>query len=997
MEFGVLGPLEVRTDAGGRIHLGGHRPERLFAALLLHADSSVPVVRLVDAVWDGCPPATADRQVRNLVGVLRRIFSEAAPGGPPVLLTDGRGYRIPLDGHRLDARLFADRVARARADTAAGGTASAAAGLREALALWRGPALEGLSGGLIGAGGLALDESRLTAWEDCLDLEAALGRHRAMVPELTALVAEHPLRERFVGRLMRALHHSGRTADALAAHRLFVGRLAEETGLDPGPELRLLHRTLLTSEPGGTSGRDGVTGHDGTSQPGAASQPDGTSQPGAASQPGITSQPGPAAGRDAPAADGRTAPPGSTGNGRAPAGAGPMTWKPAQLPSAPATFTGRGAELAALDDFADRACAGHGARREPGTAPAPPAARICTVSGGAGVGKSTLVVQWAHRVRDRFPDGQLHADLRGFSDGPPLAPHTVLARFLRALGVPGEQVPNTPDEAAGLYRSLLAERRVLVLLDNAHSAEQVRPLLPGTPNCLTVVTSRTGLLGLTARDGAAPLTLGLMPTADAVALLDRVIGGDRARAEPRATAELASLCGRLPLALAIAASRLAERPGLSIADNVAELREAEDRLGALEIAGDATSAVRDAFDLTYLALPERARSLFRLLALAPAPDLGAPAAAALLGGRTGAVRPVLDQLVTAHLVTHEDHDRYRTHDLLRLYAAERVAAETSPAERAAARERLYTWYSHHAHAASLLITPHRSQWEPADPGPWYEPPGFTTVAGARAWCEREHTHLLGAVRDAAERGLDRFAWQIPRALEGYYFVSPHLEDRKEAARLAIAAAGRAGDRRAEGHARNDLATALCVLGGYDEALSELHRARRLFRSADDRIGEALTVGNLGSVALHTGAYEQAGEHFRSALAVWCEQPEESRDHWAIGAWEASIGISAMYAGDDADANEHLHRALDRHRAAGDPVLESRTLFYLGDHHRRQGRREQASARLREALEVINSAAENPLLRARVLIALEEVRTVPSPVPETGPDPEPTADAAPPSG
>ncbi|MFE2109294.1 BTAD domain-containing putative transcriptional regulator, partial [Kitasatospora sp. NPDC059463] len=247
MEFAILGPLEVRTGGGERVRLGGVRQERLLAALLLNAGGAVPVARLVDAVWDERPPATADRQVRNLAGLLRRGFRKADPAGPPALQTDGRGYRILLDGHRVDARDFADAVDRSRRTAAAGQPAAAAADLREALALWRGPVLDGLAGQAVAAGAVPLEELRLTAWEDCLDLEAALGRHRASIPELTALVADHPLRERFVGQLMRALHASGRTADALSAHRRFTTRLAEELGLDPSPELRRLHLELLTA------------------------------------------------------------------------------------------------------------------------------------------------------------------------------------------------------------------------------------------------------------------------------------------------------------------------------------------------------------------------------------------------------------------------------------------------------------------------------------------------------------------------------------------------------------------------------------------------------------------------------------------------------------------------------------------------------------------------------------------------------------------------------
>ncbi|WP_051755760.1 AfsR/SARP family transcriptional regulator [Kitasatospora purpeofusca] len=932
MEFGVLGPLEVRTGAGVRVRLGGDRQERLLAALLLNADSSVPVSRLVDAVWDDHPPATAGRQVGNLAGMLRRRFAEAEPAGPPVLLTGDHGYRLVLDGHRLDARTFADRVARSRAAAAAGEAVAALADLREALALWRGPVLDGLPGQLPAAACVALEELRLTAWEDCLDLEATLGRYRETVPELTALVAEHPLRERFAGQLMRALHRSGRTADALAVHRLFVGRLAEELGLDPSPELRNLHLELLKSEPE-RNGREVVD-----RGPGG---PAGSAAPGDSASAGN------------PATD--VAP------DRAPA-PGAVVPRPAQLPSPSASFAGRSAELAALDGFAAEAAG-------PGPA-APAAATVFTVSGTAGVGKSTLIVQWAHRVRGRFPDGQLYADLHGFSAGPPLSAHAVLARFLRALGVPGPQVPSAPDEAAALYRSMLADRRVLVVLDNAHSAEQVRPLLPGGPRCLTAVTSRTSLAGLAARDGARSLALDLMPAADAVALLDRVIGDDRARTEPAAATELATVCGRLPLALAIAASRLAVRPGLTVADQVAELRDAEDRLGALEIEGDAASTVRAAFDLSYRALPARAQDLFRLFALGPAPDLCTAAAAALCGERTAAVRPVLGKLATAHLLTYEGRDRYRMHDLLRLYAAERAASETGTAERIAARERLCSWYLNHADAAVRLLTPHRQRTGFPRPGPWYEPPGFATSAEARSWCESEHTHLMGLVREAAEHGLDDFAWRLPLALWGYFFVSPHLDDREEAARLAVAAARRSGDRYGEGHARNDLATVLGAVGRHDDGLAELLRARALLASAGDPVGEAVVIGNLGEHSLNTDEPGRAREYFRQSLALLLAQPEDGWDHWVIGVCETNLGVAAALAGDTGEADEFLYRALDRHRFAGDPVLESFTLFYLGDHHRRLGQPERAAACLRRALAVIDSTTENPLLRADVSAALE---------------------------
>ncbi|MFE7487117.1 BTAD domain-containing putative transcriptional regulator [Kitasatospora sp. NPDC057541] len=814
MEFKILGPLEVWADDGERTRTEGAKQERMLGILLLNAGAVVPVARLVDAVWDDEPPATAHRQVRNLAGLLRRKLA-AAHDGSPVLLTDGPGYRIAPDGHQVDALTFAHRVSVARRLAERGEPAAAVQEFRSALGLWRGPVLDGLSGSLLAAGSVALNELRLTAWENCLDLEAELGRYRQSVPELTALVAEHPLRDRFVSQLVRALHRAGRQADGLAAYRRFARQLADELGLDPGPELQLLHQELLKGGP----------------TPAARS---------------------PRARQHVP--------------------------RPAQLPPALATFVGRKAELGALDGLAD-------------PAGAVVAAGIGVVTGGAGTGKTALAVHWAHRVRERFPDGQLHLNLRGYAFGPPLATYEALARLLRALGTDREQIPGTIDESAALYRSLLADRRVLVLLDNARNAEQVRPLLPGSAGSLALVTSRDGLAGLTACDGARRLVLDVLPQPDAVELLARITGADRTRAEPRAAAELAAACGHLPLALGIAAGRLAERPHRTLVDHAAELRDAEDRLTALQIDGDATSAVRVAFDLSYRALRPTAQRLFRLLGLAPGSRISTAAAAALSGSAPAATRPVLDRLAAAHLLHPAGPDRYRLHDLLRCYAADRATAETAPADRAAARERLCSWYLHHAEAAARLLTPRRRRLPLTAAGPWYEPPGFTTPAEARQWCESEHSHLLETVRYAAEHGLDGHAWQLPVALWGHFRAGPYLADWMEADRSAVAAARRIGDRGGEGRARNDLAAALSAQGRHEPALGELRTARALLASVGDRAGEADVLGNLGRQSLLTEQYEAAGTYFREALAILREQPPPRRDEWAIDRCEADLAMA----------------------------------------------------------------------------------------------------------
>jgi len=348
---------------------------------------------------------------------------------------------------------------------------------------------------------------------------------------------------------------------------------------------------------------------------------------------------------------------------------------PRQLSADVAGFTGRGEHLRRLGQLLG------------GDGQGPAALVIAAIVGTAGVGKTALAVHWAHQVAGRFADGQLYVDLRGVARRPPLPPAEALAQLLRALGVPAAQVPPELEEAAGTYRSLLAGRRVLVVLDNAASPDQVRPLLPGSPTCLVVVTSRNQLRGLVAKDDARLLTLDVLGRDEAAALVGRVIGDARVRAEPAATAELARLCAHLPLALRIAGANLADHPGQPIADYTAELAEG-DRLAKLVVGGDEQTAVRSSLDLSYQRLAPPERRLFRLLGLVPGPDVSAAAAAALAGTTPERAELVLDRLALAHLLARRAPGRFAVHDLLRLYAIDRALREESEQEREVATRRL---------------------------------------------------------------------------------------------------------------------------------------------------------------------------------------------------------------------------------------------------------------------------------------------------------------------
>jgi tetratricopeptide (TPR) repeat protein len=487
---------------------------------------------------------------------------------------------------------------------------------------------------------------------------------------------------------------------------------------------------------------------------------------------------------------------------------------------------------------------------------------IGAVTGTAGIGKTALAVRWAHRVRGHFPDGQLYLNLRGYASSSPLRPIDALSQFLRALGVAADQVPVELDAAAALYRSLVADRRMLVLLDNARSPEQVRPLLPGTAGCLVLVTSRDDLAGLVARDGARRVLVDVLPEADAEDLLRQLIGADRAAAEPEAIAELARLCGHLPLALRIAGANLSGRPHLTVAAYAARLRDGN-RLAALTVDGDDKSAVRAAFDLSYAALPEPARRLFRLLGLVPGPDVTSGTAAALADAPVAHVADLLDQLARAHLVEEHAPGRYTFHDLLRLYAADRGSTEDLWADRDASRRRLFDHYQQAVgEAADLLYTALLRM--SATPGP---PSLFRTPIEASQWLDAERVNLLTMIVHTAAHGPRPVAYHLADGLRGYFYLRMRAVDWLTAASTALDAARAEGDLRGESAAELSLATLYGRLGRADDSIAHMRRALALSRRCGWVESEATLVGNLGAMCAERGLHTEAIEHTTKALAI----------------------------------------------------------------------------------------------------------------------------------
>jgi DNA-binding SARP family transcriptional activator len=620
-------------------------------------------------------------------------------GSKAAILARPPGYVLALGDDGTDVRL-AERLL--RQGTRAADPVQGARELREALGLWRGRPLADVAElAWLEEQAVQLDLLRQRVQRALAEARLAAGEHAPLVPDLEQMVAEHPLDEQIRGHLMLALYRSGRQADALAAYQRLRRTLAEELGIDPSQALRDLEAAILRQD----SSLD-------------------------APAPAVTLRPARPAGPAAPV--------------------------PAQLPPTVAGFAGRDAEVGRLDAVLPPAV-------RSGTSGCASAV-IATIVGTAGVGKTALAVHWAHRVRGRFPDGQLYVNLRGFDRcGPAADPAEVLRGFLDAFAVPPEQIPADLDAQAGLYRSLLADQRVLVVLDNARDAGQVRPLLPGSPGCLALVTSRSHLTGLVAAEGAIPLGLDLLTDSEAQDLLARRLGADRIASEPEAAGEIIERSARLPPALTIAAARAATRPGFPLAATAAELRGATTVLDPFD-GGELATNARAVFSWSYCALSTDGARLFRLLGLHPGPDITVAAAASLAAVPAERARVLLAELARAHLVTEHRPGRYALHDLLRAYARERAHTQLSDGTRDAAVGRVLDHYLHTAHAAATLMDPYFAPVDPAPPQPGVVVAGPATAEDALGWFLAERATLLAAVPMAAEAGYATRTWQLAWAL-----------------------------------------------------------------------------------------------------------------------------------------------------------------------------------------------------------------------------------------
>jgi DNA-binding SARP family transcriptional activator/tetratricopeptide (TPR) repeat protein len=655
----------------------------------------------------------------------------------------------------------------------------------------------------------------------------------------------------------------------------------------------------------------------------------------------------------------------------------PARTVPRQMPAAVAGFTGRAAELQALTRVLDDA-----------GADAPGTVVISAIGGTAGVGKTALALHWAHQVAARFGDGQLYVNLRGFDpSGTPATPAEAIRGFLDALGVPPERIPHAPPAQAGLYRSLLADKRMLIVADNARDEQQVQPLLPASPGSLVIVTSRSQLSGLAVADGARLLTLDVLNHAEAVQLLTARLGADRVVAEPGATDQIASLCACLPLALAIAAARAAARPGFSLATLAAELADSAGRLDMLD-GGDPGSSVRAVLSWSYHQLSPAAARMFRLLGLHPGPDISVPAAASLAALAPADARRLLRELARAHLIAEHLPGRYAFHDLLRAYAAEQAHHTGSDADQHQATGRILDHYLQTAAGAARQLDPAKEAvaLAPAQPG---------TAAGkpadhrqALAWFEAEHQVLLAAVTLAAGSGFDSHAWQLPWAMKNFLQARGHYQEWAATQRTALAAATRLGDTAAQAVCSRLLGAACIDLGQHDQALAHLASSLALYQRLGDRLGQAKVYQNLGYAAERRGCYADALGHAEQALHLYqaighqaneaaalngvgychgllgdyqqarafCQQAvtisADVGHRWVEGcAWD-SLGLAEHHLGNLAEAAACYQRALSIIREYGERGYEAETLVHLGDTRHAAGELARAREAWQQALAIL---------------------------------------------
>ena len=862
-------------------------------------------------------------RARNTLYTYLSRLRQALSGTDEVtLLRKPAGYQLLVDEQAVDLHVFRSLTAQARASN---DRDTAARLIRQALDLWRGEALPGLDTPWLHGIRATLSKDRLAAELEYTDLALAAGRHADLLATLASQTEQRPLDERLAGQFMLALYRSGRQADALTLFQRTQTRLGDELGIRPSEPLRRLYQQMLTADPALAAPRPAPR----------ASR----------------SEPGPQ--RQAPVV---------------------QTPAPRQLPAAPRSFAGRTAEIELLSAAIDGHQDGAG-----GTVV------ISAIGGAGGVGKTSLALHWAHQNAHRFPDGQLFVNLRGFDpSGEPRTAESAIRILLAALGVEPNAVPVDLDAQVGLYRSLVADKRMLIVLDNAADAEQVSPLLPGSASCTVLVTSRDRLTSLVNTHGAQPLPLDVLSEAEARALLASRLGAARVAAEPAAVTELLAGCAGLPLALSIVIGRAQEHPEFPLATLAAELRERTNRLGALD--EDIDNGVRAVLSWSFVALTDEQARVFALLGLSVGPDISLSAVAGLTGMRGSQLRPVLRQLERVSLVQQPLPGRYRMHDLIRLYAGEQAAA-LPPERRAEALGRLVNFYAYTALAGDRLIAPHREQVPIGSPVAGSQPETPVNTTSATNWFDTEYWCLRGAQTVAMEQGWHRLAWLLAWALTNFHGRRGHPRDDLAVCLIGLAAAEKLGDQRTLGLAHRTLGYAYALNARHDEAarqfsialdvqeregdqqglvrthhsfalalervgddasaLEHAKRALHIVRSLGDQLGEGRQLNAVAWFEARLGDYDRAREACQAALRINLATGDQDGEADTLD----TLGFIAFHSGHLAEARECYERAIVHFRAIGHTHYQADIHAHLGEIHRALGHIDAARTSFQESREL----------------------------------------------
>jgi tetratricopeptide (TPR) repeat protein len=615
---------------------------------------------------------------------------------------------------------------------------------------------------------------------------------------------------------------------------------------------------------------------------------------------------------------------------------------PRQLPAATPQFIGRTAELTILAALADLVTENNGTV-------------VIVIAGTAGTGKTALANHFGHRVCDRFPDGQLHVNLRGFDQaGRPMSAGAALRGFLEALGIPPKSIPVAQDDQVSLYRSLVADKNLLIILDNAHNVEQVRLLIPGSPGCMVVVTSRNELIGLVA-EGAHAVRLAPFTLDDALELLTRRLApGRRVEHEPQAATELVELCARLPLALSVAAARAAAHPNFPLAALVSEMRKRG--LDQLDT-GDPATTTRTVFSWSYHHLSDPAARMFRLLGIHLGPDMSVPAVASISAISNGQAHKVLLELAHAHLLEEHLPGRFTCHDLLRAYAAELARAHDTDADLQAAELRLLDHYLRTGHPGALLLAPMRECGKLPPPRPGVVPEDIATEDEAMAWFTAEHHVLLATAAHAAHCGFDTYCWQVTWTIAPYLVICGYWHDFASISRIALAAAQRLCDPVSLGYMYHQLSYASDLLGDTETAESHARQALAIFTRLGHQVGQATCLHALGEILWRQGRCEEA-------LPLECEALQLRRAHGSPAAVVSSENaLGGLYArlGDYDTALQHCRRSLEMQEAAGSRWYASETLSTIGFAYSRIGDHAQAIVHYEQAVAISRELGDLPSL------------------------------------